>query len=387
MHILHIFGYRLLYIICMFVNVACNPSTSPQPSDPHISLSAYSTAAQRTDHQYLFQQAIRRCQGEPLWSCKSWYLVYAQVTKDLRKVRVNAPLSMTLVGYWIDDSLDMIKRSSPLAQNIGAEVIAIIVERLRFRSLPKRAVLKKELMSLVHISDNPIHTAKLITTLNHLIPMGEGDFFYNFIKQDLPVETQVAAWEVIAKRHSDKEKIKLSQIRKVIKNHPTISVKASLINAVKPFKTSKVIGWCGKEWWHNELFIPCRNALSYLGNERAAYELWKWVKTIFEEVDQAINADQSIAEALTYLSACTRSPRSQRRYKKILDRFFSRRRSETAAILVSQSWLNLPSKRFAMEISLRYFRPKLPKIVAQSHFFEQNLKRIIYQLSHPSHLK
>ena len=123
-----------------------------------------------------------------------------------------------------------------------------------------------------------------------------------------------------------------------MKLNPSLSVKASLINAVIPLRNAKVINWCGKEWWRSELYIPCRDAIASLDSERASYELWRWVKSIFEELDQTISADIMIAEALTYLSPNVRSQRSQRRYRKLLDRFFKRRRAEKAAILLAQSW-------------------------------------------------
>ena len=101
-------------------------------------------------------------------------------------------------------------------------------------------------------------------------------------------------------------------------------------------------------------------------------------------MDQALNADQKIAEGLIYLSKSTRTSHAEKRYQKLLDRFFSRRRAELATIAIANSWLALPSKRFALELSLRYLRAKPSDIITQSHFFEQHLRKIIYQLSTPT---
>jgi hypothetical protein len=376
---------HLIYIYSFLFSVlACDPSTSPQKSNRRVITSSIPSRIESNHKQTLIAQTLRNCESETLWNCQSWYWLYKQLASDLRYVKSNAPSTITETKRWINSALKLIQSTSPLDQTVGSEVISIIVERLKFRSLPNHALITEQLISFSKKSDNPIHIAKLITILNHLIPLGSGQLFYEYTALTLPTEAQVAAWTVIADRHSKREPVSLSKIKKAIRKTSSLSVKASLIKAATPLKSAKVIRWCGKNWWQDELFVPCRDALASLGNERSAYELWKWVKNIFEEVDQAINSDQMIAESLTYLSTCTRSPRSQRRYRKILDQFFSRRRSENAAILVSQSWLKLPSARFALEISLRYFRPKTAKIVTQSHFFEQNLKHIIYQLSNPS---
>ena len=339
--------------------------------------------ASHKEIERLVKQSIKRCQMNEIWQCKAWLKAYQVMTYDLRLARKYAQSSFTRTQIWIELAMSLLSDQDVKTQTISAELLTIAVERLKFRFIPNLPALKTRVNEVISESDQPLQKSKLIKLLNHLLPLGKGESFYEFTNPQESIEVQITAWNILAQRHSEYEKIKFKKVHKVMKLNPSLSVKASLIKAVIPLRKSKVINWCGKEWWRSELYIPCRDAISSLDSERASYELWRWVKSIFEELDQTIGADIMIAEALTYLSPNVRSQRSQRRYRKLLDRFFKRRRSEKAAILLAQSWLKLPSNRYALETSLRYFRPKLANIAIQSYFFEQALKRIIYQLSNP----
>ena len=87
-----------------------------------------------------------------------------------------------------------------------------------------------------------------------------------------------------------------------------------------------------------------------------------------------------LASALSHLSYGTFTPRLKRNYIKLLDRFFSRRRTEEAALLVAQSWLRLTPRRFAREIYLRYLKAKNSNVASQSHLFKRQLRHFIHVL-------
>ena len=388
---------KYIYYLVFFASTFCITCTSHEESSKNqeASTGKYSlleskradlskqVQSARQEIQMLIISSAKRCQINELWQCKAWLKSYQDLAYDLRQVKKFATESLKRTQTWIELALPLLDHSNIKMQTIGAELLTIIVERLKFRFIPKLHELKNKINEVISTSDQPLQRSKLIMILNHLLPLGEGEIFYRFTDSREDIEVQMSAWQVLAQRHSQQEPIRFKKVQKAMKLNPSLSVKASLIKAIIPLKISKVIHWCGKEWWRNELYIPCRDAISNLESERASYELWRWIKSIFEEFDQTISADLMIAEALTYLSPNVRSRRSQRRYRKLLDRFFKRRRTEKAAILVAQSWLELPSSRYALETSLRYFRPKLANITAQSYFFEQALKRIIYQLSNP----
>ena len=88
-----------------------------------------------------------------------------------------------------------------------------------------------------------------------------------------------------------------------------------------------------------------------------------------------------VAEGLSRLSYGTFTPRLKRRYIEMLDRFFSRRRAERASLLIARSWVNLTPKRFAMEICLRYLKPRKTHIVSQTQTFQELLRRLIRQIN------
>lgn len=359
-------------LINVQTTITSNHSSSLKQSQPAL-----------PDIERIINLTAKRCQINELWQCKKWLEAYETLAYDLRQVKNFALHSLRRTETWVSLAIPLLDHEDIQVRTIGAELLTIIAERLKFRFIPKLQDLKDKIHEVINANDQPLQRSKLLMVLNHLLPLGKGADFYRFTNANEDSEVQITAWEILAQRHSKQEPIQFKKVKKAMKVNTSLSVKASLIKAIIPLKSSKVIQWCGKEWWRNQLYIPCRNAIAALGSERASYELWRWIKSIFEEFDQTISADLMIAEALTYLSPNVRSRRSQRRYRKLLDRFFKRRRTEKAAILVAQSWLRLPSSRYALETSLRYFRPKLANITAQSYFFEQALKRIIYQLSNP----
>ena len=334
-----------------------------------------------TEVNKLISHVLKSCEMASFDQCPAWQNLHQELVKDLRRVFISSLVSILQSKVWIQTSIDLLSHSENRQRNLGANILLIVTKRLKFRHLPLRNELILALNEELDDFQNSPYVTKLIYIFSYILPLGQGDFFYKFTKPHVPPEVQVAVWDVLSQRHSKQEPIKLSQVIRAMKHASAPFLKASLIKAATPLKLPQMIKWCGKEWWQNELFIPCRNALMILGNKRAAIELWKWTKNLFIEVDQALDADRQIAEALTYLSYCTKSKRAEKRYLKLLDRFFSRRRSEQASIEVAQSWLTLPNKRFAMEVSLRYLRPKHAKIETQSHFFEQHLRKVILQLS------
>ena len=391
----HLLKYVAYISFCALIfSIACS-SNEETSNHQEVLVDTYSAPARKQadspkqvqaahqEIQMLIMLSAKRCQINEIWQCQAWLKTYQDLTYDLRQVKKFATNSLNRTQIWIELAVSLLDHDDIKQQSIGAELLTIVVERLKFRFIPKLRKLKDKINEVINTSDQPLQRSKLIMILNHLLPLGDGEVFYRFTDGQEDIEVQMAAWQVLAQRHSQQEAIKFKKVQKAMKLNPSLSVKASLIKAIIPLKSSKVIHWCGKEWWRNELYIPCRDAISNLESERASYELWRWIKSIFEEFDQTISADLMIAEALTYLSPNVRSQRSQRRYRKLLDRFFKRRRMEKASILVAQSWLELPSTHYALETSLRYFRPKLANITAQSYFFEQALKRIIYQLSNP----
>ncbi len=387
-----------IYIVCLFFVMACSSDQESEvlssravyhsidkqklvsnQSKPHLSLEH----SQKPKVKRLIKEIDRRCELNQLWQCQQWLNAYQNLAYDIRQVKKHAELSMRGIHIWTQEVMSLLQHHEIKQQVIAAELLTIIVERLKFRSIPQLDDLTQQINQVIEQSEQPLQKSKLIIILSHLMPLGTGEVFYRFVDSQESSEVQTTAWDILTERHSKQEPIRFKAIQKAMKRNSSLSVKASLIRAATPLKSSKLIAWCGKEWWRNELYLPCRDAISSLDSERASLELWRWIKSIFEEYDQTISADLLIAEALTYLSPNVRSRRAQRRYRKLLDLFFKRRRAEKAAILVAQSWLKLPSSRYALETSLRYFRPKIANIAVQSHFFEQALKRIIYQLSNP----
>ena len=332
----------------------------------------------------LTKDVLKRCSGESLHRCTAWSTLHMKLTSDLRMIVINAPYTTKIIDHWVDRALELLLVESPTSQALSAELLLVISKRTKFRYLSVRKRIRGALEQRLSDRLDPLFTARLLIIFHELAPLGSGEIFKKFTSVDRPPEVQEVAWRIIAQRHSVQEPVQLSSIKRAMRDHESLMVKASLIRAISVLKNSRVIRWCGHRWWENELYVPCREALTLLGNERASRELWKWVKAMFHDLEQALNADRQLAEALIILSRATHSGRSEKRYKKLLDRFFSRRRSESAAIKVADSWLHLSSKRLALELSLRYLRATTPNIVSQSHFFEEHLRKVVYQLSYPS---
>ena len=337
----------------------------------------------RSQPSDLMMRAVQRCPREDVTRCQEWFTLVDLLTADLRQLVIGARSTIVRVDQWVEQSLSLLEEESAKGQSLAVEILITLSKRLKFRSFPMKSVLTHRLNIAINQEKDPLISSRLLNVLSELTPLGYGQSFYKYTGEEWSSEVQSAAWRVIASRHSNVEPVKLQRLSQAMVRVKSRGVKSSLILAAVDLKTPRVIRWCGEEWWRTELFESCREALSHLGTERASRSLWKWVKSLFSDMDQALNADQTIAKGLIYLSRATHTSKAEKRYQRLLDRFFARRRAEPAAIAIAESWLELPSKRFALELSLRYLRAKSSKIVTQSHFFEQHLRKIIYQLSTP----
>lgn len=333
--------------------------------------------------QFLMRNARQRCPQEDITRCQEWTILSSQLTADLRGFVVGAVTTTVRIQQWKDEALSFLDEEASQSQSLAVEILLILCKRMKYRYFQERNRMIEHLSRSIDKGRDPLISSRLLVVLNELIPLGDGELFYRYTDPDWPDEVQSAAWRVIASRHSKLEPVQEKTLIQSMMTVKSQTIKSSLIFAAVELRTPKVIRWCGEDWWRTELFESCREALSGLASERASRSLWRWVKSLFDDMDQTLNADQKIAEGLVYLSEATQTAQAEKRYLKLLDRFFERRRAEPAAMAVAESWLKLPSKRYGLELALRYLRAKSSKIVTQSHFFEQHVRKIIYQLSTP----
>lgn len=327
------------------------------------------------------EAVFTQCQVTTLDQCSEWRALYEQVTADLREVTVNAPQTLLKTQVWLGISETCLRSDLLKMRQLGGELLKIILRRLRDRELPKEAHLRATLEELTFQEKDPLHQTDLLTLLHWLTPLGEGQGLIEYTHKDRPVEVQERAWRLMAERHSEAEPLMLNPLRSSYRSATNLSLKSGMIRAASSINAPIVIRWCGQEWWQTQLFEDCKLALSRQYDERATRSLLKWVDTVYEESEQSLKSDELLADALDHLSRAKLSSRARRRYLNYLDRYFYRRRSEQSSIQVIESWRNLSSPRFALELCLRYYRPKDPKVVAQAHLFERHLKQLIHELS------
>ena len=138
---------------------------------------------------------------------------YQDLAYDLRQVKKFATESLKRTQTWIELALPLLDHSNIKMQTIGAELLTIIVERLKFRFIPKLHELKNKINEVISTSDQPLQRSKLIMILNHLLPLGDGEVFYRFTDGQEDIEVQMTAWQVLAQRHSKQEAIRFKKVQ------------------------------------------------------------------------------------------------------------------------------------------------------------------------------
>jgi len=324
--------------------------------------------------------AALRCEVKNLQQCKAWETLSQHYALDLRQVVIDGPKTLDRTQLWLNHGVQLLNSSHVNEQIVGVELLLAGVRRLKYRMIPGRSKLSQQVIDLIAREQDPLHKTRLLTLLHELTPLQSNTFFRSFTRPNLPAEVQERAWQILALRHSPTERVSLTQVKRAMRNTQSLVVKASIIRAASLLKTPLIVRWCGRKWWQTKLYQDCRDALTLLGTKSATKSLWMWVDAIFEEADQALNSDQMLAKALTHLSYGKFTRRLKRRYLKLLDRFFSRRRTEKAALLVAQSWLRLTPRKFAREVLLRYLKSKQTNVASQSHLFKRQLRHFIHIL-------
>jgi hypothetical protein len=344
-----------------------------------IDQSSLQNKPERPEVHLLISETLR-CEVKTLKQCAEWHKLFQQYASDLRQVVIDGPQTLDRPRSWLDQGAQLLTSTHINAQIIGVELLLIGARRLKYRIIPQRLQLSTQVQKLIASERDSLHQTRLLTLLHELTPLESGNLFRAFTDKDFSEEVQERAWQILALRHSPKEPVSLSHVKRAMRYTQSLVVKASIIRAASLLKTPLIVRWCGRKWWQTKLYQDCRDGLTLLGTKSATRLLWMWVDALFEETDQALNSDQMLASALSHLSYGTFTPRLKRRYIKLLDRFFSRRRTEESALLVAQSWLHLTPRRFAREVYLRYLKSKKANVASQSHLFKRQLRQFIHIL-------
>ena len=355
-----------------------------RPHTPEV-FSVQTTLSTPLDHRLgeiksLINAALS-CDVTSLSRCGAWVQLISRYAYHLRRVVIHAPATYVEAEIWLKQGMILAKSTKVDTQILGIQILLIGARRLKYRLIPSNESLVQQTHEMIKREVDPLHQARLLSLLHELTPHPQmPSLFTPFISVDQPEEVQEQAWRIMIKRHALGEPISLKAIKRTMQSSPSTSVKASLISAASHIKSPLVVRWCHGQWWQTKLYEDCRDGLTALRTKSATQALWKWVDALFDEVDQALNSDRVLAEALTHLSLGNFTPRLKRRYLKLLDRFFSRRRSEEAVLLVAHSWLELRPKRFAHEVLLRYLKPNQTSIASQSYIFKQQLRNLVHLL-------
>ena len=331
--------------------------------------------------QSYIDTVLKECESLSLYDCAAWRRLFERYSTDLRQPIIGVTKTLDYVRPWVNKGRQLLVSGETAKLLLGVKLITISVQRLKYRILPEEHELKRELSQLAKEERDPIHQAELISLLHLMTPLGEGKYLQAYISLDLSNVVQERAWRILAQRHSVQEPLQLSLIKKTMRVTSSLSVKASVIFAASQLNHSRIIKWCGREWWQSELFKDCKIALSKLDHHRATRALFNWLTTLFEESEHMLNSDDQLAGALVLLGHKKLNQRARRRYLTLLDRFFFRRRTDQAALKVLNSIRYLSPRRFALEVCLRYFRPKNRKVATQSHLFDRTLRQLIHELN------
>ena len=339
--------------------------------------------AQKQEAEHTILALLRpalRCDVKDLNRCAKWRELVSHYAYDLRQVTLHAPQTYLRAQAWLKRGVTLLRDASIQHQILGVHILYIGVSRLKLRSLPQRAELSREVLNLLESERDPLHKTRLLSLLHELTPRGEGSVFKRFTEPTVAAEVQESVWKILIQRHSIAEPLSIRQIKRSMNHIVSPRMHARLIQAAGLIKSPLVVRWCGKRWWETPLFTECRDALTHLHSKSATRALWRWSSALLKEADQTLNGDLELAESLSRLSYGVFGPRLKRRYLDLLDRFFSRRRAERAALHLAQSWLNLTPKRFATEICLRYLKPRKTHIVSQTQTFKTLLRTMIHQI-------
>ena len=361
----------LLFWFFFWVGGGCQPSYQPSTRADSPSLNPRS----------LIDEVARRCEESgPNIKCASWGPFYATMIEDQRSFEVGYPQTQARVKLWLTASLDALSQANRPQRVVGLRVLDILFNRLRYHEIPHEDDVFKRLYALLTQETDPLWTTKLLSLVGAHLPLGQGLVLRRFTEHTEPLEVRNEAWRVLTRRASPEEPLSKEAILKAMKVETEPLVRGGLILAGAVLKIPQTVKWCEGDWWRGEIFAPCKKALTMLATFSASKKLALWIRALYDEGEQTLNYDLTLAQSLATLIPGMSDRRVQSLAQKLLDHFFSKRRTEVANFYLVRALRGAPSRSFALKLALRYYTLKSPELVEQSHLSNQKLRSLIHRL-------
>jgi hypothetical protein len=299
---------------------------------------------------------------------------------DQRGFEVGYPQTQARVNVWLTASLNALSQTNRPQRVVGLRVLDILFNRLRYYEIPNEDEVFKRLHTLLTQETDPLWTTRLLSLVGAHLPLGQGQVLRRFTEHSEPLEVRNEAWRVLTRRASPQEPLSKEAILKAMKVETEPLVRGGLILAGATLKIPQTVKWCEGDWWRGEIFAPCKKALTTLGTFSASKKLALWIRALYDEGEQTLNYDLTLAESLTTLIPAMSDRRVQALSQKLLDHFFSKRRTEVANFHLIRALRLAKARSFALKLALRYYTLKSPQLVEQSHLSNQKLRSLIHRL-------
>ena len=313
-------------------------------------------------------------------SCPEWRKRFPHLSQIFTLYSPHFPLLEKPTLHWVEATLDGLKSLQDEYKYASFAVLELALKRLEYQDQNLVKKILEQIQSNLTQEKDPIWSTQLLNLLGRFTPLGQGQWIHRYTDPSFPLEVRSKAWSLMTERHGTDEPLNLKKLKKQFSQEKSLLVRGSLIRAAGRLRYQPLIHWCGRQWWEDELFDSCRWALGQLKTEGAFKALISWIRIRFRENRQTLISDLELAQSLTSLTPLTQLPKMQMQYRSFLDRFFSKKRADPAALVIAQELYKIRPSTYAISLIKRYYKASDKGLELQSHLFNQHLKQFIHQL-------
>jgi hypothetical protein len=329
----------------------------------------------------------RTCEGsKDHLSCPAWLTLYEELSKHLVEVEVGYSITYQKTQYWIQHILKSLSQPEHNQKMVAYHLLYNCLEKIEFRMIPQIEHVFPKLETLLAQEQDPLWSIRYLKLLGRFLPIGKAELIKSYTQNHHQIDVRSAAWQILTQRHALEDMLNAKEISKAANQDTNTTLLSSLIRAASYLKMKEVSQWCDRDWWQGELFSACKESLVRLNHSKSFYLLKRWIQTFLIEGEQTLQYDQYLAEKLSLLTGFTVNKSLRKSYIKLLDQFFKKRRNEKSALYLSNYFLKIKPKEFALKIILRYYQHNENKLVIQSHIVMAHLKSLIHRLNHNKNL-
>ena len=316
----------------------------------------------------------------PVLSCPAWQAVESSIYSAVRNIEIGVESSEIELQRWVELCVISLRQGSIRTRRFAMEAFKSALELSQYRATYSlQQWINSGLDIIAEVNDPPL-MAELIDLLGRLDERHTPKWLIDIAINSEESELRYAAWNARYMRLKKGELIKKDEVRTQFKKETSPQVQGALIMVAGQLRSVDVVDWCQGEWWRGELFESCRQSLKRINSRTAQKRIGKWVRALFDESEQQLRFDETLAAALCDLISVTQSGQLNRLINE-LDHFFGQRRNESSALQVGRAIVSELPPRDALLLVRRYYKSSSPKLRDQPYEFEVFLRRSISTLN------